>query len=328
MKEKNCLIFGGSGQIGRNLIRKLTKNNYKVTVVTRNIHQKSYIIKTQANAGYIEIVEANIFDEKKIRQLFKKTDICINLVGILYEKKKGNTFKNIHSVFPSLLAKLSKEYNVKHFIHLSALGIHEAINSDYAKSKLEGENNILKNFPLATILRPSVVYSVDDNFTTNLMTLLSRMPIFPIFYNGSTKFSPIHCSDLTDTIYYIISNNIYSKVIECVGPETYTFKQILNQLLELMNKKRFLFPIPLFIAEIQARIFELMPNPLLTRDQLKLLKYDNIKSGKYKTNSEIGIPSVRKFNQEVKKYCYMWKDGGQFSTEKYLIEKDFDNKIS
>ena len=328
MKEKNCLIFGGSGQIGRNLIRKLTKNNYKVTVVTRNIHQKSYIIKTQANAGYIEIVEANIFDEKKIRQLFKKTDICINLVGILYEKKRGNTFKNIHSVFPSLLAKLSKEYNVKHFIHLSALGINEAINSDYAKSKLEGENNILKNFPLATILRPSVVYSVDDNFTTNLMTLLSRMPIFPIFYNGSTKFSPIHCSDLTDTIYYIISKNIYSKVIECVGPETYTFKQILNQLLELMNKKRFLVPIPLFIAEIQARIFELMPKPLLTRDQLKLLKYDNIKSGKYKTNSEIGIPSVRKFNQEVKKYCYMWKDGGQFSTEKYLIEKDFDNKIS
>ena len=328
MKEKNCLIFGGSGQIGRNLIRKLTKNNYKVTVVTRNIHQKSYVIKTQANAGYIEIVEANIFDEKKIRQLFKKTDICINLVGILYEKKRGNTFKNIHSVFPSLLAKLSKEYNVKHFIHLSALGIHEAINSDYAKSKLEGENNILKNFPLATILRPSVVYSVDDNFTTNLMTLLSRMPIFPIFYNGSTKFSPIHCSDLTDTIYYIISNSIYSKVIECVGPDTYTFKQILNQLLELMNKKRFLFPIPLFIAEIQARIFELMPKPLLTRDQLKLLKYDNIKSGKYKTNSEIGIPSVRKFNQEVKKYCYMWKDGGQFSTEKYLIEKDSDNKIS
>ena len=328
MKEKNCLIFGGSGQIGRNLIRKLTKNNYKVTVVTRNIHQKSYIIKTQANAGYIEIVEANIFDEKKIRQLFKKTDICINLVGILYEKKGGNTFKNIHSVFPSLLAKLSKEYNVKHFIHLSALGINEAINSDYAKSKLEGENNIFKNFPLATILRPSVVYSVDDNFTTNLMTLLSRMPIFPIFYNGSTKFSPIHCSDLTDTIYYIISNSIYSKVIECVGPDTYTFKQILNQLLELMNKKRFLFPIPLFIAEIQARIFELMPKPLLTRDQLKLLKYDNIKSGKYKTNSEIGIPSIRKFNQEVKKYCYMWKDGGQFSTEKYLIEKDFDNKIS
>ena len=88
MKAKNCLIFGGSGQIGRHLIRKLTKNNYRVTVVTRNIHQKSYIIKTQANAGYIDIVEANIFDEKKIRELFKKADICINLIGILFEKKK------------------------------------------------------------------------------------------------------------------------------------------------------------------------------------------------------------------------------------------------
>ena len=88
MKAKNCLIFGGSGQIGRNLIRKLTKNNYKVTVVTRNIHQKSYIIKTQANAGYIDIVEANIFDEKKLENFLKKSDICINLIGILFEKKK------------------------------------------------------------------------------------------------------------------------------------------------------------------------------------------------------------------------------------------------
>ena len=93
MKAKNCLIFGGSGQIGRNLIRKLTKNNFRVTVVTRNIHQKSYIIKTQGNVGYIDIVEANIFDEKKIRELFKKSDICVNLIGILFEKKKEINLK-------------------------------------------------------------------------------------------------------------------------------------------------------------------------------------------------------------------------------------------
>ena len=155
MKAKNCLIFGGSGQIGRHLIRKLTKNNYKVTVVTRNLHQKGYVIKTQANAGYIDIVEANIFDEKKIRKLFSKADICINLIGILYETGKSNTFKNIHSIFPSILAKLCKEYKVQQFIHLSALGINEAINSSYAKSKLEGEDNIQKNFSLAIILPKS-----------------------------------------------------------------------------------------------------------------------------------------------------------------------------
>jgi len=318
MKAKNCLIFGGSGQIGRNLIRKLTKNNYKVTVVTRNIHQKSYIIKTQANAGYIDIVESNIFEENKIRKLFKNADICINLIGILFEKKRGNTFKNIHTVFPSLLAKLSKEYNLKHFIHLSALGISEAKNSNYAKSKLEGENEVLKSFPLATILRPSIVYSVDDNFTTNFMTLLNRLPIFPLYHDGKTKFTPIHCSDLTDTIFHIITKNIYSKIIECVGPEVITFKEILQKLLKLIDKKRFLIPLPLPLAELSASLFEVMPKPILTRDQLKLLKYDNVLSGKYKSNFEIGIPSTRYFDEEVKKYCYMWRDGGQFSTEKYL----------
>ena len=322
MKAKNCLIFGGSGQIGRNLIRKLTKNNYKVTVVTRNIHQKSYIIKTQANAGYIDIVEANIFDENKIRNLFSKADICINLIGILYETKRGNTFKNIHTIFPSILSKLSKEYGLKHFIHLSALGINEAHDSLYAQSKLEGENKIFKNFPLTTVLRPSIVYSVDDNFTTNFMTLLSRLPVFPLFNNGNTKFAPIHCTDLSETIHYIISKNIHSKIIECVGPEILTFKQILEKLLFLIDKKRILIPLPPFIATLQARIFEFMPKPLITRDQLRLLNYDNVQSGKYKTNSDIGIPSKRYFDSEVKKYCYMWREGGQFSTEKYMTEKN------
>ena len=214
MKAKNCLIFGGSGQIGRHLIRKLTKNNYKVTVVTRNLHQKGYVIKTQANAGYINIIEANLFDEKKIRKLFTQTDICINLVGILYETGKGSTFENIHSIFPSILAKLCKEYKVQQFIHLSALGINNAIGSKYAKSKLEGETNIQKNFPLATILRPSVVYSVDDNFTTSFMSLLSRLPFFPLYYGGDTKFTPIHCSDLTDIIYYVIFKRNFKKIIK------------------------------------------------------------------------------------------------------------------
>ena len=321
MKEKNCLIFGGSGQIGRYLIRKLTKNNYKVTIVTRNLHQKGYAIKTQANAGYIDIVEANIFDEVKIRKLFKNTDICINLIGILYETRKGSTFKNIHSIFPSILAKLCKEYKVQQFIHLSALGINVALDSEYAKSKLEGETNIQTNFPLVTILRPSVVYSVDDNFTTNFMTLLSRLPAFPLYYNGETKFTPIHCSDLTDVIYHVIVKNIQSKIIECIGPETYSLKEIIKKLLKLINKRRILIPLPFFVARMSANIFQLFPKPLLTFDQLKLLKYDNIPSKKYQTNSDIGVPSTKMFEKEVEKYCYMWREGGQFSTKKYNSPK-------
>jgi len=317
MKEKNCLIFGGSGQIGRHLIRKLTKNNYKVTVVTRNIHQKGHIIKTQANAGYIDIIESSIFDEKKIRELLQNSSICINLVGILFEKKNGQNFKNIHTIFPSLLASLCKEYKIDQFIHISSLGISEAKDSEYAKSKLEGEKKILNNFPISTILRPSIVYSVDDNFTTNFMTLLSKLPVFPLYYEGKTKFMPIHCSDLTDIIYHVISKKISSNIIECVGPETLTFKEIISKLLNSINKKRFLFPMPLPIARMSAKFFQLFPKPLLTEDQLKLLNYDNIISGKYKTNFEIGVSSEKKFSDEIIKYSFMWKEGGQFSTKKY-----------
>jgi len=324
MKPKNCLIFGGSGQIGKNLIRKLTKNNIKVTVVTRNIHQKGLIIKTQANAGYIDIIESNIHDEKKIRTLFEQADICINLIGILYEKKGGNSFYNIHTLFPSLLSKLCKEYRLKNFIHLSALGINSAIDSEYAKSKLEGEKEILNNFPMATILRPSIVYSVDDNFTTNFMTLLRRLPIFPIYYSGKTKFMPIHCSDVTDIILSIVTKNINSKIIECIGPEELSFKVILEKLLSAIDKKRVLLPFPLFLAKLSAKMLQLLPKPLLTDDQLTLLKYDNIPSGKYKTNYDLGVPSKRFFSQEVEKYSFMWKDGGQYSTDKYNQKKKLD----
>tara|TARA_B100000683_G_scaffold207768_1_gene201709 strand:- start:547 stop:1008 length:462 start_codon:yes stop_codon:yes gene_type:complete len=152
------------------------------------------------------------------------------------------------------------------------------------------------------------------------MTLLNRLPIFPLYYSGKTKFTPIHCSDLTDVILHLIKKNIYSKTIECVGPEEMTFKEIIENLLELIEKKRLLVPLPLPIATLTAKFFQLLPNPLLTEDQLRLLKYDNILSGKYTSNSELGVPANRLFKKEVKKYCYMWKDGGQYSTERYKTE--------
>ena len=316
MKPKNCLIFGASGQIGRHLIRKLTKNNYKVTAVTRNLHRKGYLLKTQASAGWIDCVEANIFDEKELTKLISKADICINLIGILFEKNKKNSFDNIHTNFPSLISKICKEADVKQFIQLSSLGIDSAKDSYYAKSKLEGEKNIKINFPKAVILRPSVVYSVDDNFTTSFMTMLNRLPFFPLYYNGNTKFVPIHVSDLTEIIYQVIFKETISSTIECIGNETISLKQILKKLLKLINKERFLIPFPLPIAKFSAKIFQLMPKPLLTEDQLRLLAHDNIPSGKYKTNFDIGIESNSIFDVEVRKYCYMWKEAGQFSIKK------------
>ena len=315
MKPKEILVFGASGQIGRHLIRKLTKNNYKVVAVTRNIHQKGYILKTQANPGYLEIVELTYFNIEKIKSLVEECSVCINLIGILFEKRK-NFFKNIHTDFPDLLSKLSAKKNIEKFIHLSSLGIEKSLDSNYAISKLDGENKIKNNFDRAVVLKPSIVYSVDDNFTTNFMTLLNRLPIIPIYYEGKTKFAPIHVTDLAQIIFDVVQGKTNEQTIECIGPEIISFKEIILKLLKSIDKKRLLIPLPLVIAKMTAKIFEIMPNPLITVDQINLLKYDNTPSGKYKTNFDLGLNANRIFDEEIEKYSFNWRDGGQFSIDK------------
>ncbi len=312
MKQKEILLFGATGQIGRNLIRKLSQNNYKITAVTRNTHRAGYILKTQANPGYLELVELKNFDPKKIEDLMKNCTVCINLIGILFEKKSGD-FKIIHTDLPDLLSQIAKKNKIQKFIHLSSLGIENALDSDYAKSKLEGEKKIKNNFEKFVILKPSIVYSVDDKFTTRFMTLLSRLPIMPLYYNGNTKFNPIHVSDLVDIILNTIENKNNSLVLECIGPEVLTFKEIIEKLLISIQKKRFLIPVPIQIASLTAKLLQLLPNPLLTEDQLKLLKYDNVGTGLYKTNFDFGFKSKKNFDEEINKYSYNWRTGGQFA---------------
>ncbi len=312
MKHKEILLFGASGQIGRNLIRKLSKNNYKITAVTRNIHRKGYLLKTQANPGYLELVELKNFSSENIDELMRKCSICINLIGILNEKNKNN-FKTIHTDLPDMLSQKASIYKLDKFIHLSSLGIEKAHDSKYAISKLEGEKKIINNFKNSIILKPSIVYSVDDKFTTNFMTLLSRLPFIPLYYSGKTKFTPIHVTDLVDIIYEMVDKVKPSLVLECIGPEVLSFKDILESLLQSIDKKRLIFPLPLPLAKISAKLFQLLPNPILTEDQLNLLKYDNIKSGIYKTNYDLGFKTKKIFKSEVDKYSFNWRTGGQFA---------------
>ena len=314
MITKKILIFGATGQIGRYCIRRLVKNNYKVIAATRNSH-KAIFLKTQASIGYLEIEQANIFDEKKISDLISKVDICINLVGILFEKNKKNTFKKIHSDFPEILSRICKKNNVD-LIHISALALNDAKDSKYAQSKIIGEKKIRENLLEATIIKPSIVHSVDDNFSTKLLSLLRLLPFFPLYYNGETKYSPIHASDVAELIFFVISKKIHSKDIEAIGQEVLSFKKMIQILLKSIKKKRFLLPLPLPLAKTLAFFFQLLPNPLLTIDQLRLLKYDNIKSEKGITNFDIGCPSKILFEDSVNSYSYNWRDGGKYSITK------------
>ena len=319
INQDSILIFGASGQVGKSLIKRFTQNNYKVIAVTRNIHRKGHILKTQGNYGWLELEEINSFNPEKISLLMNRCSICINLIGILHEKQKNN-FNTIHCKFPSLLAKIAREKNLKQFIHLSALGIDAAAeknDSSYATSKIEGEIEIKKNFKKYAILKPSLIFSVDDNFSTTFMKLLSLLPIMPLYYSGKTKFTPIHVTDMSEIIYQIVKRNLIGETIECVGPKEMTFKEIIIKLLKSIDKKRLLIPLPLFVAKIMAQIFEKLPNPLITKDQLSLLKYDSIISSKYKNNFDLGIPANKTFEEEIEKYSFNWKKGGQFNKKHF-----------
>ena len=314
MKPKEILVFGATGQIGKNLLRKLTINNYIITAVTRNIHRKGYTLKKLGNAGWINIVEIDNFNYENLKEIFKNKNICINLIGILNEKNRSS-FHNMHCLLPKLFAQLSKENNLEQFIHISALGIEDALDSKYASSKLNGEHEIRKHFHDHVILKPSIIFSRDDSFTTFLLSMLKLVPAFPLYYEGKTVFYPIHVSDICEIIEKVISNKIKNKTIECVGPEKITFKEIIQRLLKSLEIKRFLIPTPLPIANLFARFFEItMKNPILTRDQLILLSKKNAPTGKYETNLDLNLNSKLKyFDLELSKYSYMWKTGGEFS---------------
>ena len=199
---------------------------------------------------------------------------------------------------------------------MSSLGIEKAKDSKYAMSKLDGEKKIIKNFNKYIILKPSIIYSVDDNFTTNFMSLLNTLPIMPLYYGGKTNFRPIHVIDIVNIILEMIKIKEENLILECIGPEQFTFKEIILNLLDSIGKKRLLIPLPNQIAAFSAKLLQLLPKPLLTEDQFKLLKYNNVVSGIYKSNFDLGFKTNKLFKDEINKYSYNWKIGGQFANNK------------
>ena len=308
---KVICIFGASGFIGRHLIRRLTKKDYRIIAATRSPYLHGYL-KPLGNPGQIDLEKVNLFDEKRLRALIKNSDAVINLVGILYETKKQK-FENIHAKFPDLLSKLCSELNVEKLIHVSALGINETTSSQYMQSKLKGEKNILNNFGRSAILRPSIIFGPEDKFFNQFASLAEFFPILPLIGKGLTCFQPIYVDDVAKSIAAVlekeeVNNNIY----ELGGPQTFTFKELMEILLKQIKKKRFLVSIPFSFAKFPAKILQLLPKPLLTVDQVEMLKYDNIVTNKYPTLKDLKV-SPKTIESILPKYIWRFRKGGQFA---------------
>jgi len=249
--QKIIAIFGAGGFLGKHLMRQLTKLDYRVKVATRNPYLKGYL-KPLGNPGQIELFKTNIFNPEDIKQVLKNCDLAINLVGILYETKKQK-FSQVHVKFPYLLSNLCNEIGVKNLVHISALGVREGHISKYMQSKLEGEKNIQKVFKPSVILRPSLVFGPEDKFFNAFASIAQFSPALPLIGGGKTKFSPIYVGDVAKAIVKTLKlENSKPKIYELGGPKNYSFKELMEILLEEIKKKRFLIPIPFSVAKLQS----------------------------------------------------------------------------
>jgi NADH dehydrogenase len=276
-EKKTITVFGGTGFVGRNLISKLAKKGFKIIVPTRNPYLHGYL-KPLGEPGQIEVIKFHFSDLDHMKSLIQDSEYVINCIGILYESK-DQKFNNLHHLFPKFLSSVLNKEVTKRFIHISALGVNEESRSLYIKSKLSGEKAVIENFNNSIILRPSIIFGVDDNFFNLFNKLINLLPVIPLV-GAHSKFQPCYVGDISDAIINIIDNHkINNGIYELGGPNIYSFKELIEVLLKQLNKKRLIIELPEFVAGIQARIMQLFPKPLLTVDQIEILKSDNVCTG-------------------------------------------------
>ena len=314
MNLKKCTIFG-VGFLGRYLIRSLSKKNYKCIIPTRNVFQKGYL-KTQAtNPGDIELIEFNTGNFATIKKAIERSDFVVNLIGILNQSRK-NKFNKIHSDLPDMISNLCANSDVKKLIHISAIGANESSKSIYQKTKYLGEQNVLKNFKNTVILRPSVVVGQEDQFT-NLFAKLSFFPVIPV-PNKNYRFQPVYVQDVADAIVRAIEQkNNEGKIYEIGGPKIFTFEDMINTIMKIIGKKRFVIQMPMQLAKIQSTIFEMLPfPPILTRDQCQILSEgDNVVSEKNLKLSDLNITPTD-IEKVMENWLWRYRSSGQFWRKK------------
>ena len=289
LRNLKVTVFGGTGFLGRHLIKYLCDCECIIKVPSRNL-AKGYFLQPLGDVGQINLIKFDLSDNKKLKSLIEDSDIIINLIGILFEKKR-NDFNEIHYNFVKRLIdniKLSK----KKFIQISALGVNKYKNSLYSKSKINADQYIQKNLEKFLIIRPSLIFGPEDNFFNKFAKMSLLSPFLPLIMGGKTKFQPVYVEDVCKGIIEILKKNIENKIFEFGGPDIFSFKELLQILLKTLNRKRVLVYIPKNIAILMAKFFQVLPNPLLTEDQIKLLENNNIVLNNNYTFKSLGINPV------------------------------------
>jgi NADH dehydrogenase len=312
-------VFGGSGFLGVQVTRALAKQGYRVRVAVRR-PGLGYKLRLMGDVGQIEVVQANIRNPASIDRALEGAEGCINLVGVLYESGRQG-FLTLHAQGAEDIAAACAARGIERMVQVSAIGADAGSTAHYAQTKAAGEAAVLRLLPKAAIVRPSVVFGVDDDFFNRFAAMASISPALPLPGGGGTRFQPVFVGDAAAAIVAALREpSAAGKIFEIGGPEIYTYRQLMELTLAQIHKKRLLVNLPWPLARLIGQLGDLQAKllpfaPPLTSDQVQMLKHDNVASAALPGLKALGVSSPIAVEAIIPTYLYRYRRGGQFAPE-------------
>jgi uncharacterized protein YbjT (DUF2867 family) len=304
-------VFGGSGFVGRYIVRGLARDGWRVNVAVRDAEYAKFL-RPMGDVGQVTPMAVSLRDSEAVAAAVAGADAVVNLVGVLYESGRQN-FEAIHHQGARTVAEAAARAGAGRLLHFSALGADAASPSLYARTKAAGEVAVRAAFPGATIFRPSIIFGPEDGFFNRFAGLARVMPALPLFGGGKTRFQPVYVGDVAEAAKRVIDDPKTAGVTyELGGPTIYTFRQLMELMLKEIRRKRCLVSVPFPIARLEARVLQVLPVPPLTVDQVRMLERDNIVSGSAPGLPELGI-NPTPVESVIPSYLDRFRPGGRFS---------------
>lgn len=304
-------VFGGSGFVGRYLVRALAAQGYRVRVAVRRPNEALFL-RPMGEVGQVQPVQANIKDDHSCARALEGASAVVNLVGILSETGTQH-FDEIQSAGAARLAGLAAEAGITHFVQMSAIGADLESASDYARTKAEGEAAVLGAIPTATIVRPSIVFGPEDEFFNRFAAMATIAPALPLIGGGKTRYQPVYVKDVANAITTLLGNDAFAgKTFELGGSEVATFRELMGTILVMTGRSKPLVTIPFGLANLMAKLTQWLPGAPLTTDQVELLKHDNVVAEGALTLADLGITATP-MSAVLPSYLYRFRKAGQFA---------------
>jgi uncharacterized protein YbjT (DUF2867 family) len=310
METKQVTIFGGSGFLGRHAVRALAKAGWRIKVASR-YPNRGFFLRPLGQVGQIGLIKCDITEPEQIEAALRGSSAVINLPGLLFAR--GQSFEDVHAAGAGNVAEAAARLGIKQLIHVSAIGADSESESRYAQTKAEGEKRVRAALPAAIILRPSIVFGPEDQFFNKFAGLARLSPALPLIGGGHTRFQPVFVGDVAAAMVAALENpDAQGRTYELGGPTIYSFKELMQIVLRETGRARLLVPLPFALASLKAFFLQFAPTPLLTPDQVKLLRHDNVVAPTALTLNDLGIQPTT-VEAEVPAYLWRFRAKGEYA---------------